>query len=188
MKRWPPSTCATTTISSTSSPSAGMQTAPTTGAGGRSVDLTGGWQPTAALVIGTRLALTLVGIAAAMALALAVVGVYGVLAYAVARRRHEVGIRLALGAQPGAVRAVFVRQGLLLTSLGGMLGLVSSVALSRWISPRGIGASSTSAPASRHCSPTSRPSSLRSPVCSSSASACAGGPRSRSRSPSSGWR
>jgi ABC-type antimicrobial peptide transport system permease subunit len=77
---------------------------------------------------------TLIGIAAAMALSLAVVGVYGVLAYAVARRRHEVGIRLALGAQPSTVRALFVRQGLLLTSLGGILGLVSSVALSRWIS------------------------------------------------------
>jgi predicted permease len=82
----------------------------------------------------TSFTVTLLGIAAAMALALAVVGVYGVLAYAVARRRHEVGIRLALGAQPGAVRALFVRQGLLLTSLGGILGLVSSVALSRWIS------------------------------------------------------
>ena len=42
---------------------------------------------------------------------------------------------LALGAQPGAVRALFVRQGLLLTSLGGLLGLVSSAALSTWISP-----------------------------------------------------
>jgi predicted permease len=83
----------------------------------------------------TSFTVTLIGIAAAMALALAVVGVYGVLAYAVARRRHEVGIRLALGAQPGAVRALFVRQGLLLTSLGGILGLVSSAALSRWISP-----------------------------------------------------
>jgi predicted lysophospholipase L1 biosynthesis ABC-type transport system permease subunit len=82
----------------------------------------------------TSFTVTLLGIAAAMALALAVVGVYGVLAYAVARRRHEVGIRLALGAQPGAVRALFVRQGLLLTSLGGILGLVSSLALSRWIS------------------------------------------------------
>jgi predicted permease len=82
----------------------------------------------------TAFTVTLLGIAAAMALALAVVGVYGVLAYAVARRRHEIGIRLALGAQPGAVRALFVRQGLLLTSLGGILGLVSSVALSRWIS------------------------------------------------------
>jgi predicted permease len=83
----------------------------------------------------TSFTVTLIGIAAAMALSLAVVGVYGVLAYAVARRRHEVGIRLALGAQPGAVRALFVRQGLLLTSLGGTLGLVSSATLSRWISP-----------------------------------------------------
>jgi predicted permease len=82
----------------------------------------------------TSFTVTLIGIAAAMALALAVVGVYGVLAYAVAKRQHEVGIRLALGAQPGAVRAVFLRQGLLLTLLGGILGLVSSVALSRWIS------------------------------------------------------
>jgi predicted lysophospholipase L1 biosynthesis ABC-type transport system permease subunit len=82
----------------------------------------------------TSFTVTLLGIAAAMALALAVVGVYGVLAYAVARRRHEVGIRLALGAQPGAVRALFVRQGLLLTSIGGVLGLVCSVALSRWLS------------------------------------------------------
>ena len=82
----------------------------------------------------TSFTVTLLGIAAAMALALAIVGVYGVLAYAVARRRHEVAIRLALGAQPGAVRALFVRQGLLLTSLGGILGLVASVALSRWVS------------------------------------------------------
>jgi predicted permease len=82
----------------------------------------------------TSFTVTLIGIAAAMALALAVVGVYGVLAYAVARRRHEVGIRLALGAPPGAVRALFVRQGLLLTSVGGILGLVSSATLSRWIS------------------------------------------------------
>ncbi len=82
----------------------------------------------------TSFTVTLLGIAAAMALALAVVGVYGVLAYAVARRRHEVGIRLALGAQPGEVRALFIRQGLLLTSLGGILGLAASVVLSRWIS------------------------------------------------------
>ena len=82
----------------------------------------------------TSFTVTLLGIAAAMALALAVVGVYGVLAYSVARRRHEIGVRLALGAHPGTVRALFVRQGLLLTSLGGILGLVSSVALSRWIS------------------------------------------------------
>jgi ABC-type antimicrobial peptide transport system permease subunit len=83
----------------------------------------------------TSFTVTLIGIAAAIALALAIIGVYGVLAYAVARRRHEVGIRLALGARPGTVSALFVRQGLVLTALGGILGLVSSAALSRWISP-----------------------------------------------------
>jgi ABC-type lipoprotein release transport system permease subunit len=62
------------------------------------------------------------------------IGVYRILAYAVAERRHEVGIRLALGAEPGAVRSLFVRQGLLLTSVGGLLGLIAAVALSRWIS------------------------------------------------------
>jgi predicted permease len=83
----------------------------------------------------TSFTVTLIGVAAVMALALAVVGVYGVLAYAVAKRRHEVGIRIALGAQPGAVRALFVRQGLVLTLLGGALGLAASLMLSRWISP-----------------------------------------------------
>jgi hypothetical protein len=83
----------------------------------------------------TAFTVTLIGVAAAMALALAVVGVYGVLAYSVARRRHEVGIRLALGARPGAVRALFVRQGLWLTALGGVLGLIASSTLSRWMSP-----------------------------------------------------
>ena len=83
----------------------------------------------------TSFTVTLIGVAAVMALALAVVGVYGVLAYAVARRRREVGIRLALGAQPGSVRALFLRQGLLLASLGGTLGILASAALSQWISP-----------------------------------------------------
>jgi len=83
----------------------------------------------------TSFTVTLIGTAAAMALALAVVGVYGVLAYAVARRRREVGIRVALGAQPGAVRSLFVRQGLLVTSVGALVGLVSSATLSRWMSP-----------------------------------------------------
>ncbi|MGH8248108.1 MAG: FtsX-like permease family protein, partial [Gammaproteobacteria bacterium] len=82
----------------------------------------------------TSFTLALLSIAAAMALALAIVGVYGILAYAVAERRHEVGIRLALGAEPGAVRALFVRQGLLITAVGGILGLASAAALSRWIS------------------------------------------------------
>ncbi|MBZ5600798.1 MAG: ABC transporter permease [Acidobacteriia bacterium] len=82
----------------------------------------------------TSFALVLLGIAGAMALTLAVVGVYGVLAYAVAQRRREMSIRVALGAEPGLVQALFVRQGLMLACAGGALGLCSAAALSRWIS------------------------------------------------------
>lgn len=82
----------------------------------------------------TSFALVLLGIAAAMALTLATVGVYGVLAYAVAQRRHEVGIRVALGAEPGMIKALFIRRGLVLASTGGIIGLFSAAALSRWIS------------------------------------------------------
>ena len=83
----------------------------------------------------TSFALVLLGIAGAMALTLAIVGVYGVLAYAVAQRRREVSIRLALGAEPGALKWLFVRKGLILNCAGiahwtGIGG--SSVALDRF--------------------------------------------------------
>ncbi len=81
----------------------------------------------------TSFTLVLLGIAGAMALALAIVGLYGVLAYAVAQRQREVSIRLALGAEPRAVKALFVRQGLILTCIGGAIGLASAAGLSRWI-------------------------------------------------------
>ena len=79
-------------------------------------------------------ALALLGAAGAMALTLAIVGVYSVLAYAVAQRRREVGIRIALGAEPGRVKASFLRQGLVQAVVGGAIGVGSAVALSRWIS------------------------------------------------------
>jgi putative ABC transport system permease protein len=82
----------------------------------------------------TSFALVLLGIAAAMALTLAIIGVYGVLAYAVAQRRREVSIRVALGAEPGMVKALFMRQGLILTCVGGAIGLILARALSRWLS------------------------------------------------------
>ncbi|MGH9719326.1 MAG: FtsX-like permease family protein, partial [Bryobacteraceae bacterium] len=82
----------------------------------------------------TSFALVLLGIAGAMALTLAIIGVYGVIAYAVAQRRREVCIRIALGAEPGRVKTLFVRQGLILTCAGGVAGVATAAGLSRWIS------------------------------------------------------
>jgi ABC-type antimicrobial peptide transport system permease subunit len=82
----------------------------------------------------TSFALVLLGIAGAMALILAIVGVYGVLAYAVGQRRREASIRLALGAEPRVLKWLFVRKGLILNFLGGIIGLALAGGLSRWIS------------------------------------------------------
>jgi predicted permease len=82
----------------------------------------------------TSFALALLGIAGAMALILAIVGVYGVLAYAVGQRRREVSIRLALGAEPGTLQWLFIRKGLILDCVGGVIGLALAGGLSRWIS------------------------------------------------------
>jgi predicted permease len=81
----------------------------------------------------TSFTLILLGIAGTMALVLATVGVYGVLAYAVGLRRREVSIRLALGAEPSALQWLFVRNGLILNFVGGIIGLVLAGGLSRWI-------------------------------------------------------
>jgi predicted permease len=83
----------------------------------------------------TSFALVLLGIAAAMAVTLAIVGVYGVLAYAAVQRRREVGIRIALGAEPGMIKTLFLRQGLILTLMGGGIGFALARGLSQWMSP-----------------------------------------------------
>jgi predicted permease len=82
----------------------------------------------------TSFTLVLLGIAGMMALALAVIGVYGVLAYAVGQRRREVGIRVALGAQPNQVTGLFLRRGISLACVGGVIGVAAAMGLSRWIS------------------------------------------------------
>jgi predicted permease len=79
----------------------------------------------------TSFTLVMLGIAGAMALVLGVVGLYGVIAYAVSQRRREIGIRLALGAEPGELQKMFVRHGFTLAAEGTAIGLISAMVLMR---------------------------------------------------------
>jgi ABC-type antimicrobial peptide transport system permease subunit len=82
----------------------------------------------------TSFTLVLLAIAGAMALVLGVVGIYGVIAYAVTQRTREIGIRMALGAEPGGLQQMFVRHGLLLAGIGALLGLAAAAGLTRLMS------------------------------------------------------
>ena len=82
-------------------------------------------------VAGQRFTMTLLGVFGAVALALAVIGIYGVLSYAVSRRMHEMGIRQALGAERGAVVRLVVGDGMRLAAGGLALGLALAAGLTR---------------------------------------------------------
>jgi predicted permease len=82
----------------------------------------------------TSFALVMIAIAGSMALLLGVIGIYGVLSYAVTQRRREIGIRLALGAQQGELRSMFVRHGMTLAGIGLIFGVAASLGLTRLMS------------------------------------------------------
>jgi putative ABC transport system permease protein len=78
-----------------------------------------------------RFVTVLFSVFSGLALLLAAVGLYGVLAYAVSLRTHEIGIRMALGASAGQVQGMILRQGMILTALGLLVGTALALALTR---------------------------------------------------------
>jgi ABC-type antimicrobial peptide transport system permease subunit len=82
----------------------------------------------------TSFALVIIGIASAVTLLLGLVGLYGVIAYIVAQRRREVGIRMALGAAGGDVQRMFVWRGLQLVGIGLIVGIAAAATVTRFLS------------------------------------------------------
>jgi ABC-type antimicrobial peptide transport system permease subunit len=81
-----------------------------------------------------RLYAILTGTFAGLALLLGSIGLYGLMAYQVSRRTHEIGVRMALGARPGEVRRAILLDGARLTGTGVVLGVMGALALSRVVS------------------------------------------------------
>jgi ABC-type antimicrobial peptide transport system permease subunit len=91
-------------------------------------------QAYAAQLAPRRLNLVLIGVFGGTALLLALAGIYGSMAFQVARRTHEIGVRMALGAKPARVVSMVVRRSLLLAGLGVAAGLAIALGVSRLVS------------------------------------------------------
>jgi putative ABC transport system permease protein len=80
-----------------------------------------------------RFTMLLMGLFSAMALLLAALGIYGVLSYLVNQRSHEIGIRMALGAEERDVRGLVVGQGMILAGSGIVVGMIGALFMGRWL-------------------------------------------------------
>ena len=92
-----------------------------------------------------RFSATMLGAFAAFALLLAAVGVYGVISYVVSQNKHDIGVRVALGAQPGNIVGLVVRQGMELAVIGIVAGVIGALALTRVMAGLLFGVSATDA-------------------------------------------
>jgi predicted permease len=92
-----------------------------------------------------RFASSMLGAFAAFALLLAAVGVYGVMSYLVTQSTHDIGLRVALGAQPGHILGLVVRQGMVLAAVGIVVGLIGSAVLTRLMASLLFGVGATDA-------------------------------------------